>query len=69
MATLTATEHDLDRALCARSLLDFLEWVVIPDPPPAGTGSVRVALWPHILRLHAAAEAVGLEEMEQMVAI
>mgnify|MGYP001593743648 CR=1 FL=1 len=41
-----------------RSLVDFLRHVVIPDPPPAGTGSVRFAMWPHILRLHAAAEAV-----------
>lgn len=41
-----------------RSLLAFLPYVRIPDPPPAGVGIVAFETWPHILRLHAAAEAV-----------
>ena len=36
----------------------FFDFVVIPDPPPAGTGSVKFEKWPHILRLHEAVESV-----------
>ena len=59
MATQTVTMRDIERELCRRSLPDFLKRVTIPDPPPAGTGAVSFSLWPHILRLHEAAEAVG----------
>jgi len=59
MTTLTITRQDVERELCRRSLLDFLAWVRIPDPPPAGTGVAAFEMWPHILRLHEAAEAVA----------
>ncbi|MDP2661820.1 MAG: hypothetical protein Q8R28_13915 [Dehalococcoidia bacterium] len=55
----TLTDLDVERERCKRSLLRFLGHVVIPDPPPAGTGQVRFILWPHILRLHEAVEAVA----------
>ena len=49
---------DLEYNLCSRDLLSFLDYVRIPDPPPAGTGIIAFAKWPHILRLHEAVEAV-----------
>ncbi len=61
--TLTVTKdnaldllHVVEREQCRRSLLDFLDWVRIPDPPPAGTGVIAFDKWPHILRLHEAVE-------------
>ena len=41
-----------------QDLLTFLDYVNIPDPPPAGTGIIKFDKWPHILKLHEAAEAV-----------
>ena len=49
---------DVQREICRRSLLDFLEHVWIPDPPPAGVGTIKFIKWPHILRLHEAVEAI-----------
>ena len=49
----------VEREQCRRSLLVFLRYVRIPDPPPAGTGVIAFEQWPHILRLHEAVEAVA----------
>src|SRR3990167_792146 len=57
--TITVTTQDVERELCRRSLLDFLPHVRIPDPPPAGAGIIAFKLWPHLLRLHEAVEAVA----------
>ena len=48
----------LERAICEQSFAAFLEHVYIPDPPPAGTGIVKFQLWPHLMRLNEAADAL-----------
>jgi len=59
MATATVTERDIERAIAERDLLSFLDYVWIPDASPSGPGKVKYILWPHLLRLHREAEAVG----------
>jgi len=48
-----------ERVLVERELVDFLDHVFIPDPPPLGKGSVAFIKWPHLMKLHEYAEGVG----------
>ena len=54
----TITTEDIRRELCRVNLVNFLEYVKIPDPPPLGTGSASFQPWDHIIRLHGAVESV-----------
>ena len=56
--TQAVTRQDIERALVERDLIEFLGYVYIPDPPPAGVGLIAFDKWPHILRLHEAVESV-----------
>ena len=56
--TQAVTRQDIERALVERDLIEFLGYVYIPDPPPAGVGLIAFDRWPHILRLHEAVESV-----------
>lgn len=58
MTTTTKSAVDIERAICARSLVKFLDHVYIPDPPPAGTGVIKFQMWPHLLQLNEAADAL-----------
>ena len=53
-----ASVRDLERATAEMDLLDFLDYVQIPDPPPEGSGSVLFTKPDHILRLHDACESL-----------
>jgi hypothetical protein len=45
------TVLDIQRAICAKSFIDFLEHVYIIDPPPYGRGVIKFQLWPHLVDL------------------
>ena len=46
----------LRREIAARSFQDFLQYVKVLDPPPAGKGVVLFELWPHLLEATRALE-------------
>lgn len=64
MTTATVTRADVERALCRRSLSDFLARVQIQEPPspsvPGSGGVIPYQSWPHLADLAAVLEGSRL---------
>lgn len=50
MTTATITRNDIERELCRRDFVDFLEYVKVLEPHP-GRGLIPFAKWPHLMAL------------------